>query len=131
MVRLIGILFLLLSSSVVASDKQLVCPYIGGIEGTLEGGAWRIDTFIFDPDDFDKDSPNLTHLMSVGRKDTEGSTESTYLMKYAVSPTHMSFWHPYFELSHTINRTTLEVSWGTRSAMCEISDVEVPKKRAF
>ena len=67
MMRVVGILFLFVSSSVFSADRQLVCPYIADdTPGLLEGGAWRIDTFIFDPNDFEKDSPNLTQRISLG-----------------------------------------------------------------
>lgn len=139
--RFVVLMTSLLSVSAMGAEKQLTCPYYSNDpneQGLLAGGAWRLDTIVFNPDDFSKDLPRLKHNMSVhsrykGR--TSDRNDRSKTVTYDVSSTELTFLGVYDNF-YTVDRTTLKLSFDNGAgrevaAICEISDVDTPKNRAF
>lgn len=138
-VRVALVFLVFFSSSVFSADKQISCPFIrsnGAGLGLLEGGAWRIDSIIFDTDDFSKDQPRATYRSRNHERSSEGrddfTFDQTFTVTYAISPTHLTFFAE--DRYYSIDRSSLKMtaSWYEHgSVQCTISDVETPKNRVF
>ena len=117
----VGVSLSLIANTSVAEIKKLTCHAFSETRvGLLEGGAGRIDTYIFDTADFEKPAPHLTHSYAAhyryqGRiSEDEGSRS----VRYSVTPTHMVIG------SVSVNRSTLvETSVGWGEAQCKIEDI--------
>ncbi len=128
------------SLEVFSANKKISCPYLDSNSGTtagkLDGGAWRIDSLIFDTDDFTKDAPRATFIMNLGYVLPDSDPvyrENKYLVEFSTSPTHLTFSQD--GDGYSINRSSLLMTppaWFKKGAVqCSISDVDIPKNRAF
>jgi hypothetical protein len=111
-----------------AEDKKISCPHYNHStgEGRLEGGAWRIDSLIFNTDDMVcRDRSKARHIRKVhtefeNRRAVKAYDTSSVI--YSTTPAHLTF---HFEGDdYTIDRSTLKLvkPWGAVS-QCSISDV--------
>ena len=153
------ILALIYTPLALSSYKQLTCPfYSDDKNGLLENSAWRIDKFIFSPEDFNKDEPYLTHNTNINYKLSEEDqnlfnefgfdlkplekikTEQTSSVRYSLSPTHLTITYregsTYVGInSFVINRSNLSLAWDagniTHTSECKIDDLKTPEKNIF
>lgn len=130
-----------LSPQVTAELKKITCPYIepngaqnANFPGVLTDGAWRIDTLVFDTDDFTNSDSTATFTTHLGWERPGGEPnhrgESNSVIDYKTSPTHLIFTRG--ADTYSINRSTLimRTAWyGPGGVKCSISDVS--ERRAF
>ena len=113
--------FILFPVFSLAESKKISCEITQGGEST----PWRYDEFIFNTDDFKKDSPKATHIVVM----SSSGSRTTNSINFSVNPTHIVFEEVFYTTSnayHSISRETLERTIRFSGiSKCSISDVEV------
>jgi hypothetical protein len=111
--RLVLVLIALLSSSVLAAPKQIIC--------VDEESKKAI--YVFDTDDFGKPNPRFTYKFIHPEHGPFSDVDSTY----SVSPEVISFvaQPAYPQYPHKISRKTLKtLNMGDPATQCSIADVD-------
>ena len=143
--KLLVVGLLIFSGQVFGADKVITCPWLvplddSGTEGRTEGGAWRIDTFFFNTDDFSREGDRFAlfkrqmHYFNPTwkkEKDRVQQLEFNRRVTYTTTPTSILFHTqsvPSVFRSHEISRTSLVLlSENYTTIQCSISDLQIER----
>ena len=114
-----------------SAEKKLTCAHISDNTGFLAGGAWRIDEIVFSSDDFNKDTPTLSHATTINYTKSDGErviVDESFARQYLVNPTHL-IWEDE-NWTFNLDRRSATFSFGAsfwgperyKKAACEVTD---------